>query len=65
MIDYFALALTHGLLLLAVLRLLGRGELDREAAPGPVVDASAKEPGPAERRAARRKRRTGRSRGDA
>ena len=30
MIDYFALALTHGLLLLAVLRLLVRGDLDRE-----------------------------------
>ena len=30
MIDYFALALSHGLLALAVLRLLGRSDLDRE-----------------------------------
>ena len=30
MIDYFALALTHGLILIAILRVLGRDELDRE-----------------------------------
>ena len=34
MIDYFALALTHGLLALACWRILLRGELDVEA---PVV----------------------------
>lgn len=33
MIDYFALALIHGLLALAVLRLIGRGDLDRECEP--------------------------------
>lgn len=30
MIDYFALALTHALLVLALLRIAGRPELDRE-----------------------------------
>ena len=30
MIDYFALALTHGLLVLACWRILLRGDLDRE-----------------------------------
>ena len=30
MIDYFALALTHGLILVALLRVLGRDALDRE-----------------------------------
>lgn len=30
MIDYFAIALTHGLLALACLRLLTRGDLDRD-----------------------------------
>ena len=40
MIDYFALALTHGLIALAVLRLLGRDDLDRESEPqDPVGDA--------------------------
>lgn len=34
MIDAFALALTHGLMLLAVWRLLGRPDLDREAGDG-------------------------------
>jgi len=29
-IDYFALALIHGLLALAVIRLLGRAALDRD-----------------------------------
>jgi hypothetical protein len=32
MIDYFALALTHGLLALAAWRLLLRADLDREPA---------------------------------
>ncbi len=40
MIDYFALALIHGLLALAVVRLLGRDDLDREsAAEEPGSDA--------------------------
>ena len=30
MIDLFSLALTHGLLLLMVLRLMGRDDLDRD-----------------------------------
>ena len=30
MIDYFALALTHGLMLLALIRIVGKAELDRE-----------------------------------
>lgn len=29
-IDYFALALTHALILLALIRVVGRAELDRE-----------------------------------
>ena len=33
MIDFFALALTHGLLALACLRILLRGDLDAEAPP--------------------------------
>lgn len=33
MIDHFALALTHGLMLLAAWRLLSRQDLDEEAAP--------------------------------
>ncbi len=40
MIDYFALALIPGLLALAVLRLFGRDDLDREPGPGePRSDA--------------------------
>jgi len=40
MIDYFALALVHGLLALTVLRLLGRDDLDRESEPqDPAGDA--------------------------
>lgn len=31
MIDYFALALTHGLLVIAFWRLLGRDDLDAES----------------------------------
>ena len=34
MIDYFALALTHGLIALALWRLLQRGELDAEPGAG-------------------------------
>jgi len=33
MIDLFSLALTHGLLMLAAWRLLGRNDLDRDTAP--------------------------------
>lgn len=38
MIDLFALALTHGLLLLMVLRLMRRDDLDREPKPGVETD---------------------------
>ena len=33
MVDYFALAVTHGLLLLAVWRLLQRDDLDQDPKP--------------------------------
>ncbi|MCT2557716.1 hypothetical protein N0B51_01845 [Tsuneonella sp. YG55] len=33
MIDLFALALSHGLLLLMVVRLMSRDDLDRDPAP--------------------------------
>jgi len=36
MIDNFALALTHGLMLLAAWALIRRPELDREATPAPA-----------------------------
>lgn len=41
MIDSFALALTHGLMLLAAWRLLSRRDLDDDRAPLPDAD-----PGP-------------------
>lgn len=41
MIDLFALALTHGLLLLMVLRLMRRDDLDREPKPDPDAVAEA------------------------
>ena len=37
MIDYFALALAHALLVIALLRILARGELDREEALDNVI----------------------------
>lgn len=39
MIDLFSLALTHGLLMLAAWRLLGRKDLDREPEAGTTPDA--------------------------
>jgi hypothetical protein len=36
MIDNFALALTHGLMLLAAWRVLTRADLDDDAAPPPT-----------------------------
>ncbi len=41
MIDYFSIALTHGLLLLVCLRLLTRGDLDRDPAPEEEVPLEA------------------------
>jgi hypothetical protein len=44
-IDNFALALTHGLLLLAAWRLIGRADLDDPDVPAPVpAEAKAKRP---------------------
>ena len=45
MIDNFALALTHGLLLLAAWRLMRRADLDDASAPAPApAGAQAKRP---------------------
>lgn len=41
MIDYFSIALTHGLLVLVCLRLLTRGDLDRDPAPEEEVPLEA------------------------
>ncbi|MBU1254897.1 MAG: hypothetical protein KKE69_10990 [Alphaproteobacteria bacterium] len=66
MIDYFALTLTHGLLLLALLRLIRREDVDVEpATEDETVLAAAETPGAenppedgaAARRAARKRRR--------
>lgn len=38
MIDYFSIALTHGLIMVAAWRLLSRPELDEENASAQVVD---------------------------
>lgn len=45
MIDYFALALTHGLLLLGAWRMLQRVDLDREEPVDPAATPPA-EPAP-------------------
>jgi len=37
LIDYFTLALTHGLLAIALWRILWRDDLDRDRGTGPVV----------------------------
>ncbi|OBX18129.1 hypothetical protein A9995_13285 [Erythrobacter sp. QSSC1-22B] len=62
MIDYFALALTHGLLLIALLRLIGREDVDidppvSDEEPEPVAPAQPPVSGAAARRAARKRRR--------
>ena len=43
MIDNFALALSHGLLMLAVWRLLSRPDLDDDSAPPPAPPAGRSE----------------------
>ncbi|MGH6615440.1 hypothetical protein [Sphingomonas sp.] len=43
MIDNFALAISHGLMLLAAWLLLRRPDLDHEAGPGDTVEASKKD----------------------
>jgi len=55
-IDYFALGLTHALIVIALLRIFARTELDREEAP---VDPPAEPTRPAPREARRRRRRKG------
>ncbi len=40
MIDNFALAVSHGLLMLLAWRLIFRDDLDHEAPPKPVVEPS-------------------------
>jgi hypothetical protein len=44
MIDFFAIGLTHALILLAALRLLSRADLDRDPAPGEAVTPAAEAP---------------------
>jgi hypothetical protein len=44
MIDNFALALTHGLMLLAAWRLLSRPDLDDDQAPPPEPGQSDRKP---------------------
>lgn len=64
MIDYFALALTHALIMIALLRILMRDALDRE---DPLADDAAEGAPPAAPtgRAARRARRQRKDIGDA
>ena len=58
MIDYFALALTHGLLVIALLRLVRRGDLDADSeTPATSEGADAPETRPETRREARERRR--------
>ena len=61
MIDYLALALTHALIVIALLRILTRDELDREdpLASDPAVTPAAR----AKQRRARRRHRQGRNQG--
>lgn len=62
MIDYFALALTHGLLIVMLMRLIGREDVDVEPMDSEEeaeVEMASKPPetGAAARRAARDRRR--------
>ncbi|MBO6768825.1 MAG: hypothetical protein JJ901_11075 [Erythrobacter sp.] len=61
MIDYFALALTHALIMIALFRILVRAELDRE---DPLSNHAADAEAPS-RREARRARRSRKEPGDA
>lgn len=56
MIDYFALALTHALIVIALLRILMRVELDREA---PATDEREATPAPPPQGNRRHRRRRG------
>lgn len=44
MVDYFSLAVTHGLLALAAWRLMLRADLDRDPAPGDAKDPPVQPP---------------------
>ncbi|UVI39803.1 hypothetical protein [Qipengyuania spongiae] len=58
MIDYFALALTHGLLVIALLRLVRRGDLDVESDAATPAEGAGNDASKAEsRRDARARRR--------
>ncbi|WFL78483.1 hypothetical protein P7228_05300 [Altererythrobacter arenosus] len=58
MIDYFALALGHGLLIVALLRLMARDELDEEVlAPEPTTAPVAEPDEPRRYRSGNRVRR--------
>jgi hypothetical protein len=46
MIDYFALGLTHALLLLGAWRMIQRADLDRDEPVGPAATAPEAEPKP-------------------
>lgn len=58
MIDYFALALTHALLVIALLRIAARPELDREECDFAEAPEAPPEPTPREAKKARRKRKS-------
>lgn len=47
MVDYFAIAVTHFLLVIAAIRLLKRADLDREVAPGTAPHGLRSKPHPA------------------
>lgn len=57
MIDYFALALTHVLIAVALLRILSRSELDREDLSAQAEVAGPAKPGRSQREARRQRAR--------
>lgn len=59
MIDYFALALTHALLVIALLRIAARPELDREDPDFSEIGGTPSEPASHGARKIRRKRKAG------
>lgn len=57
MIDYFALALTHILIVVALLRMLSRPELDREDLSAETEEAAVTTPGRSQRELRRQRAR--------
>ena len=55
MVDYFSLALSHGVLLLAFWRLMLRDDLDVEPAPGEEGEDAEPVPAPEPRKSALRR----------